>query len=118
MLDSRVSRLVDKLKSEMEDSEISISDAFKKLDLDGDGILSRRELVNAMESLNASQRPDAAAFEELLERIDVDADGQISVADFRRLMKEMQMRTDEDDGELEAPGDARRSSGSGSGGSR
>lgn len=98
MLDSRVTQLMEKLRAEMEDTEISIGDAFKKLDLDNDGILSRNELVGAMDSLHFSKRPDARAFEKLLERIDADADGQISVADFRRLMREMQMRVS-DEGE-------------------
>ena len=71
---------------------------YRELDLDNDGILSRNELVGAMDSLHFSKRPDARAFEKLLERIDADADGQISVADFRRLMREMQMRVS-DEGE-------------------
>ena len=50
-----------------------------------------------MEELNLSKRPDAAAFQELLDQIDIDADGKISVEDFRRLIREMQMRGEEEE---------------------
>ena len=41
----------------------------KAFDLDGDGILSHDELLQSLESLHLSKRPDAKAFQELLEEI-------------------------------------------------
>ena len=61
------------------------------------GIVTHDELLKAMEELNLSKRPDAAAFQELLDQIDIDADGKISVEDFRRLIREMQMRGEEEE---------------------
>ena len=78
MLDSRVSSMLSKLKDEIQDTEMTIGEALHSLDLDRDGMLSHAELVEAMDSLHLSKRPDAAAFRELLEQIDVDQDGQVS----------------------------------------
>lgn len=102
MLDSRVASMLDKIKAEMEDSELSIGEAFHKLDLDGDGLLSYNELMGAIDELHDSKRPDAKAFQELLVKLDVDADGQISVADVRKLMKDMREMADADDDEADA----------------
>jgi len=88
--------MIDQLKAEVEDSEVSIGEAFHKLDLDGDGILSHAELLQALESINMEKRPDAKAFQRLLDVIDTDHDGQISVKDFRRMMKKMST-TDDDE---------------------
>ena len=41
-------------------------------------------------------------WQELLDQIDIDDDGKITVEDFRRLIDEMQMRS-EDDGDDEPP---------------
>ena len=64
-----------------------------------------------MAELHTSKRPDAAAFQELLDEIDIDADGKISVEDFRRLIGEMQMR--EDDDEPPQPAQSEQTSSSG-----
>ena len=48
--------------------------AFRALDLDGDGVMSHEELLEAMEQLDLSQKPYEAAFKKLLEKIDWDAD--------------------------------------------
>ena len=125
MLDSRVSAMLARLRSELGEAESQIGEAFHSLDLDGDGmhaskhtssslshppphqpflppthttgIVTHDELLKAMEELNLSKRPDAAAFQELLDQIDIDADGKISVEDFRRLIREMQMRGEEEE---------------------
>jgi len=98
MLDSRVQSMLQRIKAEMEQSEISIGEAFHKLDLDGDGMLSHRELLDAVEELSPERRPDTKAFEDLLEKMDLDHDGQISVAEVRKLMKGMrEVSADEDD---------------------
>ena len=89
MLDQRVSSMLAKLKEEIQDTELTIGEAFHSLDLDRDGVLTHAELVQAMDSLHLSKRPDAAAFRELLETIDVDQDGKVSLQDFRVLLKEM-----------------------------
>lgn len=89
MLDKRVSSMLAKLKDEIQDTEMTIGEAFRSLDLDRDGMLTHAELVEAIDSLHLSKRPDAAAFRELLETIDVDHDGKVSLADFQILLKEM-----------------------------
>ena len=63
MLDRRVSSMLAKLQDELETADSSIGKAFHSLDLDGDGMLTRDELVSSMESLHLSKRPDAAAFQ-------------------------------------------------------
>ena len=97
MLDSRVSSLLSKLRQELEETETEIGQAFHSLDLDGDGIMSHDELLKSLESLHLSKRPDAKSFRKLLTEMDVDCDGKISVADFRRLVEEMQMRAKDPD---------------------
>ena len=78
LLDSRISSMVEKLKAEIADTEGSIGQAFKTLDLDDDGVVSREELMSAMESINFEKRPDAAQFDELVRRLDPDEDGKIA----------------------------------------
>jgi len=101
-LDSRVSSLLSKLRQELEETETDIGQAFHALDLDGDGIMSHDELLNSLESLHLSKRPDAASFRKFLLEMDVDCDGKISVADFRRLVEEMQMRSKDHDDHKDA----------------
>ena len=95
MLDSRVSSMLSKLKEEIEQTEMTIGEALHSLDLDHDGVVTHEELVEAMESIHESKRPDAAAFRELIEQIDVDKDGKVSLDDFRILLKEMKGEADE-----------------------
>ena len=78
LLDSRISSMVEKLKAEIADTEGSIGQAFKTLDLDDDGVVSREELMSAMESINFEKRPDAAQFDELVRRLDPDEDGKLA----------------------------------------
>merc|ERR1719231_213398 len=92
MLDSRVDAMIQRIQEEMEDGELTIGEAFKKLDLDGDGKLNYAELVEALAEIREEKRPDARAFEELLSKMDLDHDGQISVKDLRTIMKEMQIK--------------------------
>merc|ERR1719263_418339 len=101
MLDSRVSNMLTKLRTELEQAESSIGQAFHQLDLDGDGVVTHDELLGAMAELHVSKRPDAAAFQEMLDDIDIDQDGKISVADFKKLVKQMKPSgADEDDDEV------------------
>merc|ERR1719263_977781 len=69
MLDSRVSNLLTKLRTELEQAESNIGQAFHQLDLDGDGVVTHDELLGAMAELHVSKRPDAAAFQEMLDDI-------------------------------------------------
>jgi Ca2+-binding EF-hand superfamily protein len=103
MLDSRVNRLLTNLRAELEETESEIGQAFHSIDLDGDGVLSHAELLAAMESLHLSKRPDASAFQELLDQIDVDKDGKVTVADFRRLVNEFNMTNDDDEDSSHPP---------------
>ena len=45
MLDSRVSAMLSRLRSELEEADSKIGEAFHSLDLDGDGIVSHDELL-------------------------------------------------------------------------
>ena len=77
-----------------------------RLDLDGDGVLSREEILLAMESIELTKRPDAQQFEHLLAELDPDHDGKVSVADLHRLVKALEMRPetrDDDDDNDETP---------------
>ena len=56
LLDSRISSMVEKLKAEIADTEGSIGQAFKTLDLDDDGVVSREELMSAMLKPDMRQR--------------------------------------------------------------
>ena len=103
MLDKRVDNMISNLRLELEQTESTIGDALQSLDLDNDGILSRDELIKAVDDLHVTRRPDAAAFMELLDEIDTDKDGMINVADFQRLVKEMKSRGDDRDDEDDTP---------------
>ena len=109
MLDSRVGSMLANLRAELETAESSIGRAFKALDLDNDGVVSHDELLEAMAELHDAKRPDAAAFQELLDDIDIDDDGKISVDDFRRLVREMQLSSADDDDDDEAAAAAKPS---------
>jgi hypothetical protein len=61
LLDSRVQLMMDRIKTEMEASEVSIGAAFHKLDLDGDGMLSKGELLKAMEEVRVRSECDLIA---------------------------------------------------------
>lgn len=49
-----------------------------------------------MESLSKEKRPQAAQFKQVLEQLDPDSDGRISLKDIRRVVNEMELN-DEDD---------------------
>merc|ERR1719152_132473 len=72
MLDNRVSAMLERLQLELKETETSIGEAFHTLDLDADGVVTHAELVKAMEKLHTSKRPDAVAFQQLLDQIDID----------------------------------------------
>ena len=57
ILDSRVRKMMDELREELEATDGSIGQAFHYLDLDGDGVVSLEELMGAMESINVKKRP-------------------------------------------------------------
>jgi len=97
MLDDRVSAMLERLQLELKETESSIGEAFHTLDLDADGVVTHAELLTAMEELHTSKRPNAAAFQEMLNQIDIDDDGKISVQDFKRLIREMQNPGGDDD---------------------
>ena len=117
MLDQRVGSMLANLRAELESAESDLGEHFHSLDLDGDGVLSKEELLNSIESLHRSKRPDAKAFQALLDQIDIDHDGKISVEDFRRLVKEMNLRDDEEPiNSAASEAKKKRSSGGGGGG--
>jgi len=97
MLDKRVSKMILALKAEMEKADGAIGKAFHSLDLDGDGVLSAEELLQAMDSINVKLRPQDAQFKQLLEQLDHDKDGRINLADLQELIREMQMRDASED---------------------
>ena len=89
LLDSRVGKMMARLQEELAETETSIGQAFHSLDLDGDGVLSKEELLTSLSELNLSKRPDVTQFQALLDQIDADADGKIAVSDFRALVREL-----------------------------
>jgi len=97
MLDSRVRRMMETLKTEIEEADGSVGATFKSLDLDGDGVLSREELMQAIEAMNEKRRPQAEQMKQVLEQLDPDSDGKIQLSDLRTLMFEMELRDVEDD---------------------
>jgi hypothetical protein len=54
---------------------------------------------NLVAQLEPSRRPDAQAFEALLVKMDTDQDGQISVGEIRKLIKDMREIADVTDEE-------------------
>jgi len=102
MLDSRVTRMLAELRTELDLAEGDIGQAFRAIDLDGDGVMSHEEILQAMERIDPSKKPDEATLRRLLEQIDWDADGRISVEELKGALDEMQMghhhgRDDDDD---------------------
>ena len=55
--------------------------------------------LGAISQLEPSRRPDAHAFEALLVKMDTDQDGQISVGEIRKLIKDMREIADVTDEE-------------------
>jgi len=98
MLDSSVKRMMEQIRAEMEDADGDIGQSFRSLDLDGDGIMSQEELLEAMEALDPEKRPNEAAFRQLLAKIDFDKDGKISLDEWRSAVEELQMKS-RDEGE-------------------
>jgi len=92
LTDSRVSKMIQSLRSELDATEGSMEQAFHSLDLDEDGVLSYEELRLAMDSISEKKRPRAAQFKQMLEQLDPDADGKINVSDLSRLIVEIEMR--------------------------
>jgi Ca2+-binding EF-hand superfamily protein len=68
MLDSRVRRMMENLRSEVEEVDGSVGAKFQSLDLDGDGVLSREELMIAIEAMNEKRRPDAKQIKQVRTR--------------------------------------------------
>ena len=120
------------MKAEIADTEGSIGQAFKTLDLDDDGVVSREELMSAMESINFEKRPDAAQFDErgsvgprrgrqarTAPRTPSGSQhrhGKITVKDLHLLVSEIELRDhakkddddDDDDEDAEAPPKAKK----------
>jgi len=91
MLDSRVTRMVAELREQIDHADAEIGESIHCLDLDGDGYMSHDELVEAMKKLDPSKQPDEGAFKALLKKVDFDQDGRISIEEWNRAMKELQM---------------------------
>lgn len=96
MLNTRVTKMMESLREEVERVDSELGQTLHTIDLDGDGEISRDELVLAMESLSKEKRPQAAQFKQVLEQLDPDSDGRISLKDIRRVVNEMELN-DEDD---------------------
>lgn len=94
MLDSRVKKMIESIRDEVEQANKDMGQSFRQLDLDSDGVISYEELMLAMESINVSKRPHAAQLKEVLQQLDPDADGKVSVAHLRSLVLDMEMKDD------------------------
>eukprot|EP00908_Phaeocystis_cordata_P017887 Transcript_29257.p1 GENE.Transcript_29257~~Transcript_29257.p1 ORF type:complete len:497 (-),score=264.28 Transcript_29257:159-1649(-) len=97
ILDKRVNQMIATLRHELENTDATITPHVHQLDLDGDGVLSREEILLAMESIDLKKRPDAKQFEELLLSLDPDKDGKIKVAELHQIIKSLEMRDDDDE---------------------
>lgn len=84
----RFKNLVAKLGREIERVDTKVGLRMKLLDKDNDGLMSLEECRSAM-TLIVGERDDNAVAE-TLQRLDADADGNISKADLTRLLHEMQ----------------------------
>merc|ERR1712196_157360 len=90
-----VKKMMEELREELEQTDASIGQAFKSLDLDGDGVLSYDEVLLAMEQINFEKRPGAAQFKELLKQLDPDEDGKITLKDIHKLVVDMEFEDDD-----------------------
>lgn len=84
----RLKSLVSKLEREIERVDAKVGLRMKLLDKDNDGVMSMEECKNAM-TLIAGERDDEIVAK-TLQRLDADADGNISRSDLARLLHEMQ----------------------------
>lgn len=84
----RFKNSVSKLEREIERVDTKVGLRMKLLDQDNDGVMSLEECRSAM-TLVVGERDDHAVAE-ILQRLDADADGNISKADLARLLHEMQ----------------------------
>lgn len=84
----RFKSLVSKLEKEIERVDAKVGLRMKLLDKDNDGLMSLDECKNVMTVL-AGERDDIVVTE-TLKRLDANADGNISKADFARVLNEMQ----------------------------
>lgn len=84
----RFKTIVSKLEKEIERVDTRVGLKMKLLDQDNDGLMSLEECKNAMKVIGGEADDEVVA--ETLERLDADADGNISKADLARLLNEMQ----------------------------
>jgi Ca2+-binding EF-hand superfamily protein len=69
------------MREELNEEEVAaITVAFGKLDTDGDGVITRAELCDAM--VAAGMAPSAEAIERELRQADLNADGEISLREW------------------------------------
>jgi len=98
-LDSSITRMIQDLRVEMDKTDGDIGQAFRSLDLDGDGVMSHEELLQAMSSLDPSKKPDEAAFRKFLKKIDWDQDGKITLKEWREYLDNLRMKDAGDEDE-------------------
>lgn len=84
----RFRSMVSKLEREVEKVDAKVGLRMKLLDKDNDGLMSLDECTNAMAVIAGDRDDEVVA--ETLKRLDADADGNISRADFARVLHEMQ----------------------------
>lgn len=82
-LEDRLESLVDKLNKELHETDQTISDRLRFVDRDADGVVSVEELTAAMQQLNNPQ-PESV-IREIVNRLDTDKDGQLSLQELQRL---------------------------------
>lgn len=88
----RFRRMVARLEREIERVDKKLGASMKLLDLDNDGVMSMGECKEAVKMLAADESDVHIVFE-ALRRLDADADGNISVQDIHRLMREIDDET-------------------------
>lgn len=84
----RFKKMVTKLGREIERVDAKVGLRMKMLDKDNDGVMSLEELRHAMTVIAGERDEDVVA--EMLQRLDADADGNISKGDLTRVLHELQ----------------------------
>ena len=64
--------------------EKKLSDAFKRMDQNGDGEATREEIIQMFQSLGADGAFSLEEVEALIKLADVDGDGKVNFEEFKR----------------------------------
>eukprot|EP00002_Diphylleia_rotans_P005520 TRINITY_DN1467_c1_g1_i1.p1 TRINITY_DN1467_c1_g1~~TRINITY_DN1467_c1_g1_i1.p1 ORF type:complete len:625 (-),score=138.02 TRINITY_DN1467_c1_g1_i1:426-2300(-) len=89
-LSERLSRILLKLQSELDQTAEKIGDNLHVLDTNRDGVISREEFETVVKHLKKTYTPEE--IETALKELDKDNDGKITLADFEDTLEELRKR--------------------------